>query len=128
MALGLLGSALGLSLMRPLVSVLQLQGEAAEFAVDYLRPIFLVLVFQVVEYAGIACLVGAGDTRLGLWVTMGVAVINLPLAWSFCLGWGPFPSLGFVGIAVGTAISHTLAPSPTDIAVSGRISSASSGG
>jgi putative MATE family efflux protein len=61
-----------------------------------------------VEYAGIACLVGAGDTRTGLWVTMGVAVINVPLAWSFCLGWGPFPALGFVGISVGTAISHTL--------------------
>jgi len=106
--LGLIGSALGLTLMGRLVAALQLEGEAASFAVAYLQPIFLVLMFQVIEYAGIACLVGAGDTRTGLWVTMGVAIINLPLAWSFCLGWGPFPSLGFVGIAVGTAISHTL--------------------
>jgi putative MATE family efflux protein len=107
-ALGVVGSVLGLTLVRPLVAVLQLHGEAALFAVAYLRPLFIVLPFQIIEYAGIACLVGAGDTRTGLWVTMGVAVINVPLAWSFCLGWGPFPALGFVGIAVGTAISHTL--------------------
>jgi putative MATE family efflux protein len=107
-ALGLVGSILGLTSMNALVAALQLQGEAASFAVAYLRPIFIVLPFQVIEYAGIACLVGAGDTRTGLWVTMGVAVINLPLAWSFCLGWGPFPAWGFVGISIGTAISHTL--------------------
>ena len=107
-ALGVAGSVLGLSLLRPLVAVLQLHGDAGTFAVAYLRPLFVGLPFQIVEYAGIACLVGAGDTRTGLWVTMGVAVINVPLAWSFCLGWGPFPSLGFVGISVGTAISHTL--------------------
>jgi putative MATE family efflux protein len=106
--LGLLGSILGLTFMRPLVETLQLRGEAADFAVAYLRPIFLVLALQIVEYAGIACLVGAGDTRTGFLVTLGVAVINLPLAWSFCLGWGPFPALGFVGISVGTAISQGL--------------------
>jgi putative MATE family efflux protein len=94
--------------MPALIAALQLHSDAAGFANAYLRPIFLALPFQVVEYAGIACLVGAGDTRTGLWVTMGVALVNLPLAWSFCLGWGPFPAWGFVGIAVGTAISQTL--------------------
>jgi putative MATE family efflux protein len=106
--LGVLGSVLGLTLMPELITALQLQGNAADFANAYLRPIFLALPFQVVEYAGIACLVGAGDTRTGLWVTLGVALVNLPLAWSFCLGWGPFPAWGFVGIAVGTAVSQTL--------------------
>ncbi len=107
-ALGLVGSVLGLTLIKPLVALLQLHGDAGMFAVAYLRPLFVALPFQIVEYAGIACLVGAGDTRTGLWVTLGVAIINVPLAWSFCLGWGPFPALGFVGISVGTAISHTL--------------------
>jgi Na+-driven multidrug efflux pump len=37
---------------------------------------------------------------------LGVALVNLPLAWGFCLGWGPLPALGFVGIAGGTAVSH----------------------
>jgi putative MATE family efflux protein len=68
----------------------------------------VLLVFQVVESAGLACLVGAGDTRMGFWVLGGVAVVNLPLAWGLFLGVGPLPELRFVGIAVGTALSHTL--------------------
>jgi putative MATE family efflux protein len=91
-----------------IVDLLQLRGDAAQFAVAYLQPLFALMVFQIIETAGIACLVGAGDTRPGLWVTLAVAALNLPLAWGFCLGLGPLPQLGFVGIAVGTAVSHTL--------------------
>ena len=107
--LGVLGSLLGLTCAEPLVYALQLRGPAAEFAVAYLRPLFVLLTFQVIESAGIACLVGAGDTRTGFWVMLGVALVNVPLAWSLCLGVGPVPALGFVGIALGTALSHTLA-------------------
>jgi len=39
---------------------------------------------------------------------IGVAVVNVPLAWGFGWGVGPCPNLGFVGIALGTALSHTL--------------------
>lgn len=107
--LGLLASGLGLAGgAQLLVDLLQLRGEAGQLAAAYLVPLFGLLAFQVLESAGIACLVGAGDTRTGLWVMMGVALVNLPLAWSFCLGLGPFPELGFVGIAWGTALSHVL--------------------
>ncbi len=106
--LGLAGTAGGLAGLEGLVALLQLHGPAGEFAVAYLRPLFCLLAFQVIESAGIACLVGAGDTRTGLYVMSGVAVVNLPLAWALCLGWGPLPRLGFVGIAVGTALSHAL--------------------
>lgn len=109
LALGGLASALGLGGgIRWLISILQLHQEAAELAQAYLQPLFLLLVFQVLESASIACLVGAGDTRTGLLVYLGVALVNLPLAWGFCRGLGPFPELGFVGIALGTALSHTL--------------------
>jgi putative MATE family efflux protein len=108
LVLGLLGSLAGVAGDATLVELLQLQGPAARFAEDYLRPLFLLLVFQVIESAGIACLVGAGDTRTGLWVLGGVAVINVPLAWAFFHGLGPLHGLGFTGIAVGTAVSHTL--------------------
>ncbi len=107
-ALGLLASAAGLLGLRPLIAVLQLSGSSAQIAVAYLRPVFALLVFQVIESAGIACLVGAGDTRTGFWVLGGVALLNLPLAWGFFLGIGPWPGLGFEGIALGTAVSHTI--------------------
>src|SRR5439155_9678461 len=61
------------------------------------------------EVAGVACLVGAGDTRTGLFVQGGVAVTNVALAWSLCRGVGPFPGLGFEGVPLGTAISYALA-------------------
>lgn len=107
-AVGLLGSLVGLTGLEWLVSALQLHGDAAKFAVEYLRPLFWLLVFQVVESAGIACLIGAGDTRTGLWVLGGIALINVPLAWLFFHGWGPIPAVGFAGIALGTALSHVL--------------------
>ncbi len=107
-AFGLAGTIVGLAGLEGFVSLLQLQGDARVFAAEYLRPLILLLVFQVVESAGIACLVGAGDTRTGFWVLGSVAVLNLPLAWGLFLGWGPLPELRFVGIALGTAISHTL--------------------
>lgn len=109
LAAGVLGTILGLSCLRILISLLGLQGDAAHFAVEYLTPLVALLVFQVVESAGIACLVGAGDTWTGLMVMTGVAVVNLPLAWGLCLGYPSFlPKMGFTGIAMGTALSHVL--------------------
>ncbi len=101
-AFGLIGSLAGLLSVGEVVELLGLKGDAALFAVAYLRPIYVLLVFQVIESAGIACLVGAGDTRMGLFVRGGVALVNVPLAWAL------FHAIGFQGIALGTALSHTL--------------------
>ena len=110
LAAGVLGTIAGLTGLRLLITLLGLHGDAAHFAVEYLTPLVALLVFQVIESAGIACLVGAGDTVTGLLVMTGVAVVNLPLAWGLCLGFPPFlPKMGFAGIAMGTAISHVLA-------------------
>jgi putative MATE family efflux protein len=106
--LGLGGSLVALLCLPPLVELLQLHGATAEFAIAYLQPLFALLVFQVIEAAGIACLVGAGDTMTGLSVRAGVAVFNVPLAWGFFHGFGPVPAMGFVGIALGTAVSNVL--------------------
>lgn len=106
--LGLAASIIGMLGMDPLVRALQLRADAADFAVAYLTPLIVLLVFQIVETAGIACLNGVGDTLTGMLVTAGVAVVNIPLSWAFCLGLGPFPNLGFAGIALGTALSHVL--------------------
>jgi len=102
LAFGLIGTVVGLAGVETFVRALGLTGDAVEFGASYLRPIFALLAFQVVEQAGIACLIGAGDTRIGLYVRGGVALVNLPLAW------GLFHLIGFQGIALGTAISHTL--------------------
>lgn len=108
LAVGAAGAAFGLTLTDPIVRTLNLTDRSAEYAATYLRPMFALLPFQVIEAAGIACLVGAGDTRTGLMVQTGVAVLNLPLAWTMCFGIGQWEGLGFIGIALGTATSYLL--------------------
>ena len=51
-AFGLLGTVAGLTGLDGLVWLLQLRGPAAIFAADYLRPLMLLLVFQVIESVG----------------------------------------------------------------------------
>jgi putative MATE family efflux protein len=99
---GLVGGILGVVFSADFVELLGLAGRPAELTTNYLRPIFSALPFQMIELVGVACLIGAGDTAGGMFVLSGVAIVNLPLAWSLFLVWG------FVGIAAGTAMSHVL--------------------
>jgi putative MATE family efflux protein len=108
MIFGLGGSAACLLGLKTLVRILLLEGEAADHTGRYLVPLFVLLVFQMIEAVGIACLVGAGDTKTGMWVLGGVALLNVPLGWGLYHGLGPLPELGFPGIALGTGLSHTL--------------------
>jgi putative MATE family efflux protein len=107
-ALGVFGSIMGLLLVGPFIRLLGVPGPAADIAVQFLRPLLALLVFQVIEAAGIACLVGAGDTRTGLIITTCVAVLNMPLSWCLLHGYGPIPELGISGIAYGTACSYLI--------------------
>jgi len=93
---GLLGIGL-------IVRSLGLTEGAADYAEAYLRPLAGMLPFYLVEVGGIACLIGAGDTRTGLRALGGVVCVNVPLAWFLSQS-----SLGFLGIAWGTGISHSL--------------------
>jgi putative MATE family efflux protein len=106
--MGVCGGAAGYLGLPYILEALQLHGETAEFAAAFLRPLFVLLTFQVVESVGVAALVGAGDTVTGMLVLGGVALINMPLTWLFFAGWGPIPALGFAGIGLGTAVAHTL--------------------
>jgi putative MATE family efflux protein len=105
---GLLATVAAVFGRAALMQAVNLQGPAPAIAVEYLLPLALILAVQMVETGGIACLVGAGDTRTGLMVLAGVAAVNVPTAWVLSGGGGPALDYGFVGIALGTAISHTL--------------------
>jgi putative MATE family efflux protein len=114
---GVAGSIVGLAFLPEFVEMVGLDGAAAVYATEYLRPMFALLAFRVIEVGGVASLVGAGDTRTGLWVQGGVAITNLPLAWTLCrglpaipaLGFAGWEGLGFVGVPLGTAICYLLA-------------------
>ena len=103
---GLIGTPFVLAVLPAGVRALGLHGDTADTAVRFLQPILALITCQLVAQAGIACLVGAGDTRTGPVVLSGVAILNIPLAWACFHGLGPIPELGFFGIGVGTALSH----------------------
>jgi putative MATE family efflux protein len=105
---GLLGSTAGLLGLPDLIRALQLTGDAGRVCDEFLTPLAALLTFQITESACAACLAGAGDTKTGLKVLGLVAVLNVPLAWGLCFGVGPLPGLGFVGIALGTGLSHVI--------------------
>jgi putative MATE family efflux protein len=106
--LGGAASVLGFLLIGPLITLLGLHGDAARFAIEFLQPILGLVMFQLVETAGVACLIGAGDTRTGPFVSGAVALLNMPFAWALFHGFGPLPALGFRGIGCGTAASHVI--------------------
>src|SRR6185369_1108949 len=57
---GSIGSAIGLTYVDDLMHALGLEGETALSAANYLRPVFRVLPLQLLETAGLACLIGVG--------------------------------------------------------------------
>ncbi len=104
---GLAGTCVVIPFLPDLLAGLKLQGDAPTIAANYLAPLILLLVMQLIETGGIACLVGAGDTRTGLYVLTGVVLVNVPLAYGLSRNLYGL-DLGFVGIAWGTAISHAV--------------------
>jgi putative MATE family efflux protein len=107
-AFGLLGSIAAVIGLPWLIEALQLTGPAARYCNTFLTPLAVLLVFQITESACIACLAGAGDTRTGLKLLGMVALLNIPLAWTLAFGVGSWNGFGFMGIALGTGLSHVV--------------------
>jgi putative MATE family efflux protein len=105
--IGLVGTPIVLMLLPWGVHVMGLHGATADSAVQFLQPILALITCQLVTQGGLACLVGAGDTRTGPVVLSGVALLNIPLAWVCFHGLGPIPAMEFFGIGMGTALSHS---------------------
>ncbi len=91
-----------------LIRLLNLEGASARSATQFLRIVLLVTPLLACTTAGVACLRGVGDTRTGMWVMILVNAVNVALSWSLVRGFGPFPRLGFAGIAIGTATGEAV--------------------
>jgi putative MATE family efflux protein len=98
----------GLAAGERLATWMSLEGRAAELAAQYLRIVFPVIPFIMLQVVSIACLRGAGDTQTGMWAMVLVNVVNVALSWGLCLGVGPLPRWGWEGIAFGTACGHVV--------------------
>lgn len=102
-----IAATVGLYLLAaPFIRTMQLHGMAADLAVRYLRILAPVIPLLMIEQVSLACLHGAGDTVSGFLAKILVNVVNMGLSTSLVLGLGPFPKLGWEGLAIGTAAGH----------------------
>ncbi|MFI4875003.1 MAG: MATE family efflux transporter [Blastopirellula sp. JB062] len=90
------------------VAAMQLEAAAAQLATRYLQIVAPSLPFLMIIAIGTACLHGAGDTISGFGVMTIVNVVNMALSTMLAFGMGPAPQLGWTGIAIGTAVAHTV--------------------
>lgn len=111
----LLGAALALAFTTcglvwgdHIATILGLEGEPAVLATRYLKILIPVLPLMMLEQVGIGCLRGAGDMVTGLVTMIVVNVVNVGVSWSLVAGLGPFPELGWDGLAIGTTCGHAL--------------------
>ena len=96
----------GILFYRWYVQAMQMSGDAATFATEYLGIIVWIIPFVMIEQVGAACLRGAGDTVSGFAAKSIVVILNVAISLTLVTGWGPFPELGWKGLAIGTAIGH----------------------
>lgn len=85
---------------------LQLPAESQPLAWRYLSLIVPAIPAIMFEQIAIGLLRGAGDTVTGLVAKIAVNAVNIGLSAALVVGWGPFPELGWPGLAIGSAIGH----------------------
>jgi putative MATE family efflux protein len=96
-------------------------GVTAEFALRYLWILNLAVPFIMFEQIATACLRGSGDTVSGLQARVLVNLTNAAVSAACVTGWGPFPHVGWEGLAVGTLCGHIVGASAlAAIMLSGR--------
>lgn len=88
------------------VSAMQLHGQAAALATRYIRILSIAIPFVMLEQVGAACLRGAGDTVTGLTARVVLNLVNAVLSTLLVSGVGPFPRLGWDGLAIGATAGH----------------------
>ncbi len=108
---GFVGMALMITLLSLASSVPKMMGltdRAAEVATRYLRIDAVGQFLYAYMLIGAACLRGAGDTRTPMFIMILINIINLIVSVTLSLGLGPFPSLGVIGIVIGTITARSL--------------------
>jgi putative MATE family efflux protein len=93
---------------RSFVLAMGLRGEAARLVVRYIWIIAPAIPFIMVEQVGTACLRGAGDTYSGMLARIVLNLVDMTLSACLVTGLGPLPNLGWDGLAIGSAVGHSI--------------------
>ncbi len=106
LALAVLMAALGWIFAPQILDLMGVAAGAREFALTYLRIIFLAIPSGMVLMVFMMALRGTGDAMTPMWV-MGIsAVVDCTLNPLLILGVGPFPEMGIAGAATATLVTN----------------------
>jgi putative MATE family efflux protein len=93
----------------PMIDVLTDDPRTIALGAVYLQIVMLSAGFRFWSLIAARALAGAGDTRTPMYIRLISLPTNVVLNALLIFGLGPFPQLGIVGAAVGTAIANVLA-------------------
>ncbi|MDP9021516.1 MAG: MATE family efflux transporter [Actinomycetota bacterium] len=106
--LGALATVGGLLGAGPFFRLLGAGPDVAGPGTAYLRIVLATAIPRVLAIMLARVLQAAGDTRTPMAVRVTATVVNIALTVTLVGGPGPFPALGVVGAAVGTAVGNIL--------------------
>lgn len=108
LVLGLIISAVLLFLHEPFLRLLGADGDILKYASEYLQIVGGFMFGQAVLSSMSAVFRSHGYTKISMYVTVAMNVVNTALDLIFVLGLFGMPVLGVVGVAVATTVSRIL--------------------
>lgn len=81
-------------------------GDVVSAAMAYAMVFFPGCITIWLCHSSLSVIRGTGDMRTPSLVLLVVSVVSLPLSGGLALGWGPLPSLGMAGLALGLVLSY----------------------
>lgn len=99
------------------LEAMQLSPDAAELAARYVWIMIPVIPAMMLEEVGTACLRGAGDTVTGLIAMFFVDLVDGVTSYGFVTGAGPFPRLGWDGLAWGNFLGYLVGAAIITVAI-----------
>lgn len=101
---GIVAMCIGMFLCRPLLSLMGTPSDIIDFALLYMRIIFLGVPASLVYNFGAAVLRAVGDTRRPLYILVVTGIVNVVLNLILVIGF----HLSVVGVAVATVVANYL--------------------
>lgn len=106
--LSLVVAAAGILLCEPILRAMQTPAASLQFALVYLRVMFLALPLSYAYFFVMAALRGAGDSKTPFYFLVISVVLDIALNPLLIFGWGPIPRMGIAGSATATLLAQAI--------------------
>ena len=105
-SIGIIVSVVLVIFNRPMLSALGAEGKVLDFGSEYLTIVGCFMFGQATLNSMNVVLRSHGYTRIPMYITIVVNIINTVLDLTFVLGWFGMPVLGVTGVALATTFSR----------------------